>query len=173
MLTSQQNHQGEFHRQALLIEHVQTDEEAFKAHVDPQEKEKRKKRKKMNIYLLKMLPEALKANSLESQNHEGWRRPLPSSSPTINPPPPCPLTMSLSATSTQFLNNSRDGHSTTSLRSLCHLSTVLSKKFFLKSNLNLPQHNFRPSLLILWLLPGSSGQPPPCHNLIPGHCREN
>ena len=38
-----------------------------------------------------------------------------SSSPATNPPPSCPLSMSLSATSTCFLNISRDGDSTTTL----------------------------------------------------------
>ena len=28
---------------------------------------------------------------IESQNHEGWKRPLRSSSPTMNPTPPCLL----------------------------------------------------------------------------------
>jgi len=37
--------------------------------------------------------------------HEKYRSP----SPTANPSPPCPLTTSLSATCTQFLNTSRDG----------------------------------------------------------------
>ena len=47
---------------------------------------------------------------------------------------PCPLTMSLSATSTCFLNTSRDGVSTTSLFQC--LTTLLEKKCFLTSNLN-------------------------------------
>ena len=51
-----------------------------------------------------------------------------SSSPTISLSPPCPLTMSLSATSTRFLNASRDGDSTTSLGSLCQCLTTLSDK---------------------------------------------
>jgi len=38
-------------------------------------------------------------------------------SPTTRPPPPCPLTTSFSATSTQFSNTSRDGDSTTSMGS--------------------------------------------------------
>ena len=56
------------------------------------------------------------------------------SSPNL--PPPCSLTMSLSAISTLFLNTSRDWDSTTSLGSLCWCITTLSeKKFFLISNL--------------------------------------
>ena len=58
--------------------------------------------------------------------------------------------MSLSTTSKQFLNTSRDGDSTTSLRSLFQCLTTLSvKKFFLISNLNLPWCNLRPFPLIL------------------------
>jgi len=37
-------------------------------------------------------------------NHECWKRPLRSSSPTTSPSPPCLLTVSLSATSTRFWN---------------------------------------------------------------------
>ena len=59
---------------------------------------------------------------LWSLNHYGWKRPLRSSSPTINPTPPCPLTTSLSATCTLFLKTSREGDSTTSLGSLFYTS---------------------------------------------------
>ena len=60
--------------------------------------------------------------------------------------------MSCSATSTGFLNTSRDGNSTTSLSSLFQCLTTLSvKKFFLISNLNLPWHNLRPLPLVLSL----------------------
>ena len=41
------------------------------------------------------------------------KRPLRSPSPTTNPPPPCPLITSLSATSTQLLIISKDSDSTT------------------------------------------------------------
>jgi len=76
--------------------------------------------------------------------------------------PPCPLTVSLSATSTWFLNTSRDGDPTATLSSLCHcLSTLSEQKFFLISNLNLPWCNFRPLHLILLPLPGRRGWPPP------------
>ena len=47
----------------------------------------------------------------------GWKRPLRSLSPTIHPTPPCLLNRIWSATSTCFLNTSRDGDSTTSLSS--------------------------------------------------------
>lgn len=50
-----------------------------------------------------------------------WKRPLRSSSPTINPSPPCPLNKSLSGTSTLFLSTSRSCDSTTSLLSLSTL----------------------------------------------------
>ena len=61
------------------------------------------------------------------------------------PMTPYPLTMPLSATSTQLLNTSRDSDSTTSLGSLCQCTTTLSeKKCFLISNLKLPWHNLRP-----------------------------
>jgi len=53
--------------------------------------------------------------------------------------------MSRSATSTHLLNISRDGDSATSLGSLFQcLTTLLVKKFFLITNLNLPWHNLRP-----------------------------
>ena len=49
--------------------------------------------------------------------------------------------MSLSTTSTRFLNTSRDSDTTTSLGSLCHCSTTLSEqKSFLISNLNLSSY---------------------------------
>ena len=53
-----------------------------------------------------------------------------------NPPPPCLLTISLSATSTHFLDTSRDGDSTTSQGSLCQcITTLLRIISFLISNL--------------------------------------
>jgi len=52
-----------------------------------------------------------------NQSHYGWKRPLRSPGPTTNPSPPCPLTMSLGATSPRFLDTSRDGDCTTSLGS--------------------------------------------------------
>ena len=57
--------------------------------------------------------------------------------------------MSLSATSTWFLNTFRDGDPTTSLGRLCHCLTALhGKKFSLISNLDLPpwelHRNFKP-----------------------------
>ena len=61
---------------------------------------------------------------------------LNSPSPTTNPPSPCPLTMSLSATSTWFLNTPRDSDFTTLLGILFQCLTTLSeKKFFLISSL--------------------------------------
>jgi len=58
--------------------------------------------------------------------------------------------MSLSTTSKWFLNTSRVGDSTTSLRSPFQCLTALSvKKCFLISNLNLPWCNLRPFPLIL------------------------
>ena len=57
--------------------------------------------------------------------------------------------MSLSTTSTHFLNTSTAGDCTTSLGSLFQCPTNLSDKFFLTSNLSLPWHNLRPNLLIL------------------------
>ncbi|KAK4814524.1 hypothetical protein QYF61_021625 [Mycteria americana] len=57
--------------------------------------------------------------------------------------------MSQSATSTRFLNSSRDGDSTTSLGSLFQcLMTLSVKKFFLISNLNLSWSNLRPFPLV-------------------------
>jgi len=50
-------------------------------------------------------------------------------------------TMFLSTTSKHFSSTSRDGDSTASLDSLFqHLTTLLEKKYFLTSNLNLPRH---------------------------------
>jgi len=61
--------------------------------------------------------------------------------------------MSWSATSTQFLNTSRDSDSTTSLGSLFQcLITRSVKAFFLIYNLNLPWWNLRPLPLILTLV---------------------
>ena len=45
----------------------------------------------------------------ESQSHYGWKRPIISTNPNINP---CPLPTSLSVTYTLFLKTSRDGDST-------------------------------------------------------------
>jgi len=65
---------------------------------------------------------------MESQNHRKRSR---SFRPTVQ--------LFLSATSTCFLNTSRDSDSTTSLGSLCqHLTTLSEEKFFLISNLSLP-----------------------------------
>ena len=63
----------------------------------------------------------------KSYNHriECWKRALRSPCPSTNSPPPYPLTMSLSATSTWPLNTSRDGDCTTSLSSpFQHLTTL-------------------------------------------------
>lgn len=50
-----------------------------------------------------------------------------------------PITTSLSATSLQILNTSRDSNSITSLHSLCQcITTLLERKFFLMPSLNLP-----------------------------------
>jgi len=65
-----------------------------------------------------------------------------------------------------FLNSSRNGDSITSLGSpFQYLTTLLEKKFFLISNLNLPYCNLRPFPPILLLIPGRRGQPLLCHNL--------
>jgi len=50
-----------------------------------------------------------------SQNHLGWKRPPRPSCPTVSPSPLCPLTTSLSATSPQPRNTSRDSKHSTSL----------------------------------------------------------
>ena len=90
---------------------------------------------------------------VESQNHWDWKRPLGSSSPTINLSPLCPLTMSLSATSPHFLNTSQESDSTTSLGSLCHCLTALSEEeFLLIPNLSLPWHRLGPLSLFLSLV---------------------
>jgi len=66
-----------------------------------------------NINIESFLPKVI-----ESQNHKGWKRPLRSSSPTVNPTPPCLLNHVLKCHSYKFLNTSRDDDSTTSLASL-------------------------------------------------------
>ncbi|KAK4810503.1 hypothetical protein QYF61_004283 [Mycteria americana] len=85
--------------------------------------------------------------SLVSSDRTRWKRPLRSSSPTVNPTPPCLLNHVLKR------HIYTDGDSTTSLGSLFQCLTTLSvKKFFLISNLNLPWHNLRPFPLILSLV---------------------
>ena len=99
-----------------------------------------------------------------SWNHYGWKRPL-RSSPAVNTL--LPILPSVPQ-STQFLNATRDGDSTTSLGSpFQHLNTLSEKKFFLLSNLNLPLSNLRPFPLVLLLL-GLQQAPPPRCNLFSG-----
>jgi len=89
------------------------------------------------------------------------------------PTPLCPLLTSLSATSPQLLNTSRDSDCTTSVGSPCHCITALpKKKHFLIFNLNIPWQNIRPFPLGLLLSPGRSVQPPPHHSHLSGSCRE-
>jgi len=82
----------------------------------------------------------------DHRDHQGQPQPIPT------------VSTSLSATSQWFWNPSRDsGHHLPG--QLCHCITSLSeKKLCLISKLNLPWHNFRPSPLILSLLPGSRGR---------------
>lgn len=62
------------------------------------------------------------------------------------------------------------GDSTTFLANLFQcLSTPSVKKFFLKSNLNLPSCNLKPFSLIL--LPRRRDRRPPGHSLLSGGCR--
>ena len=69
--------------------------------------------------------------------------------------------MSLGATYTQLLNNSRNGDSTTPLGSLFqYLTTLTDKKLFLVSNLNLPWCNLRPFSLVLSLSHGGKRPTP-------------
>lgn len=72
-----------------------------------------------------------------------------------------------SATSTHFLNTSRDGDFTTSLGSLFLLS---EKKLFLISNLSLPSTTG--GHFLLSQLPGRRGQCPPCYSFLSGSCKE-
>lgn len=60
-----------------------------------------------------------------SQNHRGWKRPVKSPNPAPTHRPPCPLTMTISATSPLCSNTSRDGGSTTPL---CQCITALSEQ---------------------------------------------
>jgi len=66
----------------------------------------------------------------EPENHQGWKRTLRSPGPTTSP-----STMSLMATSPQFLNTSRDGVCSISLGSLCHCLTTPSENISLICNL--------------------------------------
>lgn len=61
--------------------------------------------------------------------------------------------MSPSDAPTQLLNPFRDCDSTISLGTLCQgLVTILMKKFFFVSNLNLPRHNLWQFVLVLSLV---------------------
>jgi len=81
--------------------------------------------------------------------------------------------MSSSATSTHFLNASRDRDSTTSLGRLCQCLTSLSvKKFVLIFNLKLPWPNLRPLPLVLSLAAWEKRPTPPHYKLPSGSCRE-
>ncbi|KAK4812358.1 LOW QUALITY PROTEIN: hypothetical protein QYF61_018808 [Mycteria americana] len=63
--------------------------------------------------------------------------------------------------------SNRGGDSTTSLGSLFQcLTTLLMKKFFLTSNLNLPWCNLRPFPLVLWLVTWEKRPTPPLYNLL-------
>jgi len=94
-------------------------------------------------------PRKLNHQIIEPWNHSRWKRPLRSSSPTINPPPPCPLPMSHGATSPQLWDTSRTVAPPLPGQ-LCHCLTALwEKELFLTANLNLPWHNVRPFALIL------------------------
>ena len=111
---------------------------------------------------------------IESWNHQGWKRPQRTSSPTILPPPIFPVwTLSLSKTSKCFLNSSRDDDPTASLDSPFQcLSTLLAKKFLLTSSLHLPWCNSRSVPLGLSSLPRRRGWPLSHHNLPSDSCRE-
>ena len=81
----------------------------------------------------------------------GLERPVSSCGPTISSRLWPLYTMSLSASSTHFLNTSMDSDSTTSLGSQC-LTALSEKKFFLISNLNPFWCNLKPLPLALLLL---------------------
>jgi len=90
----------------------------------------------------------------ESQNGLGWKGPQWSLS--FNPPAMCRVanhqTRLPRATSSQALNGSRDGASTTSLGNLFQCVTTLCVKNFLPiSNLNLPCLSLKPFPLVLSL----------------------
>ena len=77
--------------------------------------------------------------------------------------------MFLSTTSACFLDTSRASDSTTSLGSLIqHLTTLLEKKFFLISNLDLPWHNLKLFTLVLSVVMQEKRLNPPLHNLLSG-----
>jgi len=64
--------------------------------------------------------------SSDSENPEGWKRPLRPSSPNVNPTPPCLLNCVPKGHIYTFLNTSRDGDSTTSPGSLFQCLTTLA-----------------------------------------------
>ena len=93
-----------------------------------------------------------------SQNHSGWKSPLRPPSPTPAHPT-VPTDTALSATSPWVWNTTRTVPPALPGQ-LCHRSTAPSeKKPSPIPNLNPPQHNVRPSPLILSLFPASRGRP--------------
>lgn len=81
--------------------------------------------------------------------------------PVVNSCPPCPVTVSLTATSPCFLKASRNGDIPISPSSLCqYITTLLERKFVLISNRNLLWHILRPLHLILSLLMTKEADPP-------------
>ncbi|KAK4813638.1 hypothetical protein QYF61_014398 [Mycteria americana] len=99
------------------------------------------------------IPAKISTTRKEDFGVRSWKRSLGSSSPTVNPTPPCLLNHVLKVPHLHtFLNSSRDGDSTTSLGSLFQCLITLSvKKFFQIANLNLPWCNLRPFPLVLSL----------------------
>jgi len=87
------------------------------------------------------------------------------------PIPTMPI-MSPSATSPQLWDTSRDGDSASSLGSCANTSLLFGEKIVPNIQPDLPWHNLRLSPLVLLLLSGSRGWPPPHHNLLSGSCWE-
>lgn len=65
-----------------------------------------------------------KSCGIESRNHEGWKRALRSPRPTVSPSPACPLTTSLSASSTWFLEGLQGGFLPTERKKAIKLQSI-------------------------------------------------
>lgn len=122
---------------AECLFHPQYSSDFFLFHIStPEEKKKKKKYTCLICHLWDKYTSGyyriieVMLHGTESWNHSGWKRPLKPSGPTVSPTPPYPPTTSLSATSTQCFNTSRNGDRTIFLGNLCHCLIPLLEKYF-------------------------------------------